>query len=75
MPQSETQQLREQIEAELVSMRLGLNGLASGTSKHEFIETKMKRLGSYEDQLAQHIGGEQAILFSCQAYIRVMEEK
>jgi hypothetical protein len=56
-------------------MRLGLNGLAAGIAKHQFIEAKMKRVGGYEDQLAQYIGGEQAILFSCQAYIRVMGEE
>lgn len=75
MSKSEITQLRQQIEQELVSMHLGLNGLAAGTVKHQFIEAKMQRLSMYEDQLATHIGGEQAILFSCQAYIRVMEEK
>jgi hypothetical protein len=68
-------QLRLQIEQELTSMRQGLSGLAAGTAKHQFIEAKMKRLGAYEDQLATHIGGEQAILFSCQAYIRLMDGK
>ena len=73
MPQSEIQRLREKIETELASMRQGLSGLAAGTAKHQFIEAKMKKLGTFEDQLAQHIGGEQAIQFSCQSYIRVME--
>jgi hypothetical protein len=72
---SEVAQLRESIELELVAMRLGLSGLAAGTAKHQFIEARMHQLGTYEDQLTTHIGREQAVLFSCQAYIRVMEGK
>lgn len=72
---SEVAQLRNSIEDEFISMRLGLNGLAAGVSKHQFIEAKMERVGSYEDQLARHIGGEQALLFSCQAYLHVMDEQ
>ena len=75
MPKSEIAQLRERIETELVSMRLGLSGLAAGTARHQFIQAKMHRVGSYEDQLAGHVGGEQALLFSCQAYIRIMERE
>jgi hypothetical protein len=67
--------LRASIEAEFVAMRNGLYGLAAGTSKHAFIEAKMKHIGIFEDQLSQHIGSEQATSFSCQAYIRVMEAK
>jgi hypothetical protein len=75
MPQSEIVQIRAKIEQEIISMRLGLNGLAAGTAKHAFIEAKMHCVGAYEKQLATHIGGEQAVLFSCQTYIRVMEGK
>ncbi|MBV9259440.1 MAG: hypothetical protein JO215_15595 [Ktedonobacteraceae bacterium] len=74
MPQSEIAQLRAQIERELISMRQGLYGLATGVTRHQFIEAKMHRLGNYEDQLAIHIGKEQATQISCQAYIRAMEE-
>ena len=75
MSKSEVVQLRESIETELASMQQGLNGLATGVTKHQLIEARMHRLGIYEDQLAKHIGGEQAVLFSCQAYIRIMEER
>ena len=61
MSTSEVSHLRQQIEQELVAMRLGLNGLAAGTTKHQFIEAKMHRLGVYEEQLANHIGKEQAV--------------
>ena len=73
MSKSEVAQLRGRIEDEFISMRMGLSGLAAGVAKHQFIEAKMRNLRVHENQLAQHIGGEQAILFSCQAYIRVIE--
>ena len=69
MSKSEITQLRQQIEAELVSMRQGFNGLAAGTTRHQFIAAKMHELGRYEDQLAIHIGDEQAKFFFCQTYI------
>jgi hypothetical protein len=73
--QSEIAQLRTQIEREIISMRLGLHGLAVGIAKHEFIEAKMHKLGTYKDQLAIHVGKEQANQFSCQTYIQVMDGK
>lgn len=75
MSKSEVQQLRQRIEAELISMHLGLHGLATGTVRHQFIQAKMHQLSMYEDQLATHVGKEQAIQFSCQAYIQLMEGK
>ncbi len=73
MAHSEIRQLRERIEQEFISMRLGLYGLAAGVAKHQFIEARMHQVGSYEDQLATHVGEEQARRFSCQAYIQIME--
>ncbi|MBV9615659.1 MAG: hypothetical protein JO011_13155 [Ktedonobacteraceae bacterium] len=74
MSQSEVARLRVQIEEELHAMRQGLSGLAAGSSKHQFLQAKMHRVGQIEDQLASHVGFDQAVLFSCQAYIQVMEE-
>ena len=74
MSKSEVAQLRVQIEEELHAMRQGLSGLAAGTSKHQFLQEKMQRIGEMEDQLATYVGFDQAVLFSCQAYIQVMEE-
>jgi hypothetical protein len=74
MPQSEVAQLRTKIEEELHAMRQGLSGLAAGNSKHQFIQTKMHRIGQIEDQLATHVGVDQAMLFCCQTYILIMEE-
>jgi hypothetical protein len=70
---SDVQKLRERIEDEYTSMRLGLSGLAAGVAKHQFIEARMHQVGTYEDQLATQIGEEQARRFSCQAYIQIME--
>jgi len=44
-------------------------------AKHQGIEMKMHRLGISEDQLATHIGKEEATQFSCQTSLRVLEEK
>jgi hypothetical protein len=74
MSQSEVAQLRTKIEEELHAMRQGLVGFAAGASKHQFIQAKMYRIGQMEDQLATHVGFDQAILFCCQVYIQVMEE-
>ncbi len=73
MSQSEIAQLRIQIEEELLAMRQGLGGVAAGTSRHQFIQAKMHQIGQMEDQLATHIGIDQAMLFYCQAYIQIME--
>lgn len=72
---SEVAQLHANIERELSAMCQGLNGLAAGTAKHQFIEAKMKRLGAYQIQLASQIGEEQAIQISYEAYSRMMERK
>lgn len=74
MSHSEIAQLRTNIEAEIHAMRTGLSGLAAGTSKHAFLQAKMSRIGHMEDQLATHVGKEQAITFCCQTYIQEMEQ-
>ena len=71
---SEIQCLREQIEAEIASMRQGFSGLAAGVAKHHFIEARMHRIGQYEDQLAQHLGKEEASQLTCQVSMQQMEE-
>jgi hypothetical protein len=73
MPQSEVAQLRTNIEEELYAMRQGLSGVAIGVSRHQFIQAKMHQIGHMEDQLATHIGFDEAMLFYCQTYMQVME--
>jgi hypothetical protein len=48
-----------QIAEELEAMQRGLNGLAC-TSKHEFIAHKYNALGTYQDQLEDLVGEQQA---------------
>ena len=72
---SEVARLRMQIDQEFEAMRNGLYGLSAGSTKHQFIETKMQRIGAYEDQLATHVGKEESARVTCQAYMRVMEEQ
>lgn len=75
MSNSQVQQLREQIDQEIESMRRGLHGVAVGVAKHQCIEARMHRIGQYEDQLAEHIGKQQAALFTCQTYIQRMKDE
>lgn len=60
MAGSEVAQLRIQIAEELTAMHRGLNGLACGTAKHEFIARKYNALGNYQDQLEDLVGTKQA---------------
>ena len=60
MAASEVARLRRQIAEELEAMRLGLNGLACGTSRHEFIAHKYDALGDYQDALEDLVGEQQA---------------
>lgn len=70
---SEIAQLRQQIEMELISMRYGLSGFAAGNARHNFIHTRMERVGACQDQLAQHLGENVAAEMICQMYMHSME--
>lgn len=60
MNQSEVARLREQIELQMLAMQRGLRGLSSGTARHAFIQTRMQRIGEYQDNLARQIGEQEA---------------
>jgi hypothetical protein len=70
---SEVAQLRQQIEVELLSMRYGLSGFASGNARHTFIQTRMERVGACQDRLAQYLGEHAATEMVCQMYMYSME--
>jgi hypothetical protein len=57
--QSEVSRLLAQIDAEFAAAKQGLQGLASGTSKHAFITHKMERIGAYHAELSELIGDPQ----------------
>lgn len=58
MAESEIARLRQQIAEEYRAAQAGLSGLASGTSKHTFITTRMERMGLYHEQIARLVGNE-----------------
>jgi len=53
---SEVARLLQQIREEYESARLGLSGLAQGTSQHKFITTKMEHIGQWHEQLIALVG-------------------
>ncbi len=53
---SEVAQMRQQVAAEYLSAKLGLSGLAYGTSRHRFITTRMERMGETLETLSHVVG-------------------
>lgn len=60
MSESEVARLRRQIELELEAMQRGMNGFASGTSRHKFIHKRMNRVGACQDKLVAEVGEDRA---------------
>ena len=56
---SEVAQLLAQIQAEYESGMLGFSGLASGTTKHNFITARMERIGQLHHELCEIVGHDQ----------------
>jgi len=54
--QSEVARLLSQISAEYEAAQRGLNGLAYGTSKHEFITARMEHMGQLHNELQTIVG-------------------
>lgn len=73
MNQSEVARLREQIELQLLAMQQGLHGLACGSARHDFIQARMLRIGEYQDDLARHIGEQDADQVLWSLYAGIME--
>jgi hypothetical protein len=61
MSQSEIARLVQQIEQEYQASKLGLEGLSSGTARHDFINQKAENIGKYHEHLVKIVGPEQAI--------------
>ncbi|MBA2391456.1 MAG: hypothetical protein H0V70_01770 [Ktedonobacteraceae bacterium] len=59
--QSDVAQILKQIEQEYQASKLGLEGLASGVARHDFISQKTENIGKHHEQLAELVGPEQAI--------------
>lgn len=60
MAVSEVAQLRQRIADEYLAAKLGLSGLAYGTSRHLFITSRMENMQRTHEQL-QEIVGDQAM--------------
>jgi hypothetical protein len=58
---SEVARILSQIREEYESAKLGLSGLAQGTSKHDFITIKMENMGKLHLELEGLIGAMPAI--------------
>ncbi len=61
MAQSEVAQILKQIEQEYQASKRGLEGLASGSARHDFISKKTENIGKHHDHLTELVGPEQAI--------------
>ena len=72
MAQSEVAQLRQKIVEEYEAMKRGLTGFAWGAAKHAFIDARMKCVDGYYDQLAKHVGSQEATNTVCELYIDVI---
>ena len=72
MNESEVEELCQKILEEYEAMKCGPTGLALGTSKHAFIDARLKRVDSYHSQLAKYIGDQEATITICELYRQVM---
>jgi hypothetical protein len=61
MSQSEVARLLQQIDQEYQASKIGLQGFASGTARHDFMQAKTETIGKCHEELIELIGPEQAI--------------
>jgi hypothetical protein len=72
MSQSEVALLRQKIVMEYEAMKHGPSGLLLGTSRHAFIDARLKNVDSYHSKLAQFIGEKEATRTICELYTQIM---
>lgn len=65
--QSEVARLRRELDEETESARLGLQGLAAGASKHEFLRAKMERFGEIASELQKLVGPDETVKLLAEA--------
>jgi hypothetical protein len=66
---SEVALLRRNIKEEIEAMQRGFSAFAAGGSRHEFIRSRMARIGDQQDKLAEHVGEKDASTIVCELYI------
>ncbi len=64
--------LLRQIDQECEAARRGLSGLALGTARHDFITTSLERIVACQEQLAAHVGEEEAARLLFEHYVEAM---
>ena len=72
--QSEIATLLSQIDAEYSSAQEALHGLASGSSRHDFISARMERIHTVSQRLIETIGKEEALPLIVAALDRLTTE-
>lgn len=72
MSQREVAILRQKILMEYEAMKCGLSSLAFGSSRHAFIDARLKRVDNYHSELAVFVGEQEATLTICELYAQVM---
>jgi hypothetical protein len=60
---SEVSKLMQHIDDEWQAAFYGLYGLAQGTAQHDFIKARYDRLNELQNQLAEHVGEDQAMQY------------
>jgi hypothetical protein len=63
---SEVARLLQQIGEQYASAKLGLFGVALGTTKHEVITAKMERIAALHEELRSHVGDDAMALVVAQ---------
>jgi hypothetical protein len=58
---SELAQILQRIDQEYQAAQYGLEGLASGTSRHDFINKKLENIGKDHCRLIEMVGPDEAI--------------
>ena len=61
MSQSDVARLIQHIEQEYHASKRGLEGLASGSARHDFIQKRAENIGQCHEHLTELIGPEEAI--------------
>ncbi len=70
---SEVARIRQQITTELESMQRCFSAFASGVARHDFIRTRMERVGERQEELASHLGADNAARVVCELYISTVK--
>jgi len=69
---SEVARLLQQIDQECEAAQRGLSGLALGTARHDFITTRLERIVACQEQLATHVGEEEAARLLVEHYVQAI---